>query len=182
MNVWETATGRPVWSLSVPGGLNLDGMVAIGPEGDQLAAGSNDGHIRLWDLRTGQLRWLPLALNGPGTAKAFSTGGNFLATASPSGEGRSYNVRVWSTASGLPVTTNLPHPELVRGVVFSPDARSIATAGCDGKVRLWEVPTGRLIRTLTVYPGEVDEVLFSKDGRHLLTPCKYDKTARLWDT
>src|SRR5262249_36211406 len=79
------------------------------------------------------------------------------------------------------IISPLAHPRIVRGAVFSPDDRVLATACCDGKIRLWEVGSGQLVRMMPIYNGEVDVVRFSRDGRRLLVAGKYDKTARLLD-
>lgn len=181
ISVWDTQTGRLIWKFPMPGGI-ANVLPAISPASDQIAAGAKDEHVFLWDLRTGKLRWPPFVLKGGhNMAHTFSHDGKNFATRSPRALGEPSNVRIWTASNGQPVTTNLNHPDLVRGVVFSPDDRRIATACCDGKVRVWDAATGQLIRTLAVCQGEVDEVRYSRDGRHLLTADKYDKTARLWD-
>ena len=66
-------------------------------------------------------------------------------------------------------------------MAFSPDGRTVATAGADSTARLWDASTGRPQRTLTGHTGPVSTVVFASDGRTLATGST-DGTARLWDT
>jgi WD40 repeat protein len=56
----------------------------------------------------------------------------------------------------------------VRAVAFSPDGRTLATAGAGGRTYLWDVRTGLVIATSgNPDGGAVTGVAFSADGRAL---------------
>ncbi len=78
--------------------------------------------------------------------------------------------------AGLPPFLDLPR---VRAVRFSPDGRTLATAGDDAFVRLWDVVTGRLKGTL-YHEHWVLALAFSPDGKALATGC-VTNYARIWD-
>ena len=59
------------------------------------------------------------------------------------------------------------HTRGVRGLAISPDQRTLASAGLDGKVMLWTIPEGLRIRTLEKHTDGVRAVAFSPDGRYL---------------
>jgi WD40 repeat protein len=72
------------------------------------------------------------------------------------------------------------HAGPVRAVAYSPDGRTLATAGNDKTVRLWDPATGNARRALTGHTDWVTALCFSPDGRTLAT-ASADRTVRLWD-
>jgi WD40 repeat protein/tRNA A-37 threonylcarbamoyl transferase component Bud32 len=63
---------------------------------------------------------------------------------------------------------------------FSPDGKTVASAGKDRAVRLWDAATLKCFRTLRGHDGEVNWLAFSPDGKHLATASD-DRTVRFWD-
>ena len=72
------------------------------------------------------------------------------------------------------------HEGEVYCAAFSPDAKTVATAGKDATVRLWDRRTGATRRILRGHTDEVNWVSYSPDGRTIATTGD-DRTVRTWD-
>jgi WD40 repeat protein len=72
-----------------------------------------------------------------------------------------------------------PHGGYVVSVAFSPDGRTLVSAGTDRTVPLWDPATGQPTATLFGHTEIVFSVAFSPDG-HTLATGSMDGTVRLW--
>ncbi|MFI0934985.1 hypothetical protein ACH4RG_25110 [Streptomyces sp. NPDC021019] len=170
--VWDLATNRPRYKL--PRALSQGAYsVAFSPDGHTLATGGN--RIRLWDAATGRLR-KTLTGHPDVTLLAFSPDGGTLASA-----GNDHVVRLWDTATER-LRKRLPgHINTQHFLEFSPDNRTLATAGIDDRtVQLWDTKTDTAVATLSGHTGPTVAVAFSPDGRTLATG-SWDRTTRLWN-
>src|SRR5262249_31144230 len=102
-----------------------------------LAGGLATGErlVRVWNARTGQERAPLGGHTGAIFAVAFSPNSRTLASAGTDG------ARLWDVETGQQqgeVMTGHAH-HIIRGLVFSPDGRSLLTGGFDRKIRNWDV-------------------------------------------
>lgn len=72
------------------------------------------------------------------------------------------------------------HKGDVYHVEYSPDGRTLVTAGQDATIRTWDAVTGSPLRTFRGHEGDVDWATFSPDGLAIVS-CGNDGTIRLWD-
>ena len=77
------------------------------------------------------------------------------------------------------------HTDIVRGVAFSPDNKTFASAGFDGTIWLWDATTKKAINKIVVAENSAEtvkvwSVAFSPDGKTLASGSS-DNIVRLWD-
>ena len=96
-------------------------------------------------------------------------------------------IRLFDRATGVMRGTLAGHRAEVRAVAYSPDGRTLASAGGDyrnheeaGELKLWDLAEGRVRHELVGHTALVWSVAFSPDGRTLASGA-WDNTARLWD-
>jgi WD40 repeat protein len=139
-----------------------------------LISGSLDGTIKFWNLQT---RDKPRTFKASLGVKAIaiSRDGQLLASAGWDGK-----VRLWNIETGEVLHTLEGHSYSVNCFTFSPDGRTLASAGTyDRTILLWKVQTGQLLHTLTGHENAVSCVAFSWDGQTLVSGSE-DKTIKVW--
>ena len=159
--------------------------LAFNPRRAQLASGSWDRTVRLWNLN-GNSATLLRDDNDPGptdsvTMVNYSADGAHLVEASKDGTLRLWDLDIPESRVLKPVGAD---PPIVRDVSFSPDAKIIASGNDDGRIRVWSTADGSLVKEFEVDPGnnapkKVLAVAFSPDGRLLATSGE-NKAIRLW--
>ena len=144
--------------------------VVISPDGSTLAsgAGARDETIRLWNLHTGS-HIATIEAHSAINSVAFSRDGTKLAAGLHDGR-----LRIWDAITGESIASYKEIRRLARlapgglfGVTFTPDGKSIAYGGIEGKVKLRNLATGRV--TFNEEHGQaVGSVAISADGGTLV--------------
>ncbi|MGA5821499.1 hypothetical protein ACPC54_26955 [Kitasatospora sp. NPDC094028] len=137
--------------------------LAFSPNGQVLASGGSDGHVRLWNVATGQ----QIGADLTGHAKdvlslAFSPDGKEVA-----GGGADGTVFLWDVSTGQRHGQAMAgHTHSVFTLAFSPDGKTLASGGGDGGILLWDPATQQQIGTGMKAPGgEVRSVVFIGNGK-----------------
>ena len=142
-------------------------------DGRSIFAGSNEGTIWSWDLKSGNVNYHLSTDDAPIDIKV-SPDGKQLLTGSFEG-----NPLLLDAQTGAEICHFSGHTEPVWGVTFSPDSKYVATASLDRTARLWAAESCELLRTFDTVDG-LASVDFSPDGKFLAT-AGWDGPARLWD-
>jgi WD40 repeat protein/DNA-binding SARP family transcriptional activator len=159
-----------------------DSAGAVSPDGSAFALGSEDGSVRMLDLRSGELRRFTGRHRDGVLRMTFTPDGRKLA--SSDGDG---GVIVWDVARGEVSEELSAHRGSVWGLAVSPDGRTLYSSGDDARAILWDISgERRLLRFFPVDPpfGDFDTprgIAVSPDGRTLAITHK-DGTVELIDT
>ncbi|EDY55573.1 WD40 repeat protein [Streptomyces sviceus ATCC 29083] len=167
--LWDPATGE--LRKTVTGFPDEVVSLTFSLDNHTLATIAKDSTIQLRNPATGKLR------------KTFDYGGFWLVYSPDgvtcvTGDG---DVQLRDAATGASRETLAGHSGSVLGAAYSPNGRTLATAGGDGTVRLWDASARTDHGTFKDPTGAVTAVAFSPNGRTLATASD-DNTARLWDT
>src|SRR5262249_11186463 len=129
------------------------------PDGKTIITGSRDGTVRVWNAGTGKALRVLTGHEGEVLALAITQDGKRVASAS-----RDTTVRLWDPATGQAVSQIKPNTA-VRGVAFSPDGKTLASA--DHNIPwLLDTATGKGLRSWEAKGGAY-AVAFSPDGKTL---------------
>lgn len=139
-------------------------------------AGSNGGHLVVWDVNTGKTKLVTRTRQEtPIWSLAISPDGKRIATA-----GRARMHEVWDMESGMTLFKTSGQTAAIVKIAYSPDGTLIAAGDADGVVLVRDASTGVEKARLPRMKFGLDTLVFSPDGRRLLTMAH--GSARFWDT
>ena len=186
VKLWDVETNTNTATLE--GHTDKVTSVAFSPDGKILASGGGtfDNTVKLWDAET-NTNTATLEGHTDGVSSvAFSPDGKTLA----SGVGDAFfpeffpessdnRVKLWDVASGEPIASLGGHTGEVWSVAFSPDGKTLASAGgtFDNTVKLWDVDSGEPIASLGGHMDVVSSVAFLSDGTRLAARSGYSSVA-----
>lgn len=142
--------------------------------------------IRLWDPQGGEpinfdvthpnVRIGPVATSPDGELVAVGwEDGKFSVF---SGRGQEINHQTHCPTSVPDPQGILRNDDDVRSVAFSPDGRTLATGGFDGRLLLWD-PEGRECRGTLQHPDWVTDIAFTPDNSKIVT--RFRGGVAVWD-
>jgi|GEM_PF-94814 len=170
VKVWDALTGRELFMLS--GHTGAVSSLAFNVAGNRLATGSEDGMIRVWDLGpSDEALTLPL---GSVRQIAFSPDGMYLAGS------LGQTAKIWDAKTGRELQSLADLGNRINTLGFSPDGKTLVTAGDDLHVEIWDALSGYEIYRWPAHTGLVNALVFSPDGTRLATGSD-DYKVKVWD-
>ncbi len=142
--------------------------IAFSADSQRLVSSGQDAKIVLSDAVNGvcirPLEVEPAALN-PVLFVAFSPDGHTVAVGEVGVD--PVAVRLLDSGSGKTAMRFAGHKAGVHALAFSPDGRTLATAGIDFCIKLWDVSTGKELIALPTGDTLVKAIAFSRDGARI---------------
>ena len=138
--------------------------IAASPDGTQIASGSTDSIVRVYDGITGEVRHELERHRQLVYSVAFSPDGQTLVSGSEDG-----SVQLWRPTTGERIFGARTSGEVFR-VVFSPDGERFATGGFFSAIgELWQTTTGASLGLVEGHHTRLRSVAFDPIGRWLAT-------------
>jgi len=151
--------------------------IALSPNGKTVASGSQDGIMRLWDVKTETViaRWVGHA--DYVRAVCWSADGERVVSGSNDGTVRICAVKSSETILG-PIKTG---HEVVSAAIYSPDNTKIGTGGYnENALKIWDAKTCELLITIK-HDSMVWSLAWTSDQKKLISG-DYDGWIRIFDT
>jgi WD40 repeat protein/serine/threonine protein kinase len=170
----EKQAYKPIMTLKGHSGSVMS--IAYSPDGRELASGSKDTTVGIWDTQRLQLVTQLKGHTYPVYGVTYSPDGKQLASGS-----YDTTVGVWDMQRLQLVTQLKGHAYPVYSVTYSPDGKQLASGSNDKTVGIWDMQTLQLVTQLKGHSASVESVTYSPDGKQLASG-SVDNTVGIWDT
>ena len=139
------------------------------------ATSGQDNLIKIWDRNLGK-EILTISDNRDAiTNLDFSVNGRYMASTAADSTVHIYNAYDYSLLN----TWKVKKPERV--IRFSPDSKTIVTAGADSLIKFRNLQTGEVLKTLKLHKGPVTDLCFRPGVDYQLYSSGTDSMVYKWD-
>jgi WD40 repeat protein len=176
VRVWDVANWREERQIGMGDGVR---PVVLAPDGRTLAAGCENGAIKIHNIDDGSLVKTLEGHSKMVFGLAYSADGRRLLSGAGDGE-----ARLWDVESGATLHAVKAPDHWVRPVVFLQGGKQFTAAGQDGTVWIWNCESGQQEGQLQVSARSdlwVMAMAVSPDGQTLATAGR-EMAIRLWET
>jgi telomerase protein component 1 len=151
--------------------------VAISPNGQFVACGTDNCEIKLFSLSTANLIRTYQGHSGRINQLCFINRSNMLASASSDGL-----ASLWDLNSGFRFKIlNKHNDHVVSGCCAEPNGKSLITVGWDCSVKIWNTSDGSLVGDLKGHTRPINCVTFSTNDDNLIATGCWDSAIRIYN-
>ncbi|KRX07949.1 WD40-repeat-containing domain [Pseudocohnilembus persalinus] len=147
--------------------------ISYAPNGRQIASGSEDKLIKIWDSLTGELI-CDFNHNDIVNFCTFSADGKMVASASQEW------VKIWSLETEKKITQFQAHDDWITCLQFSYDNQFLASSSWDNSVRIWDIQNGKMVNSYIEHQAVVTYIAFSPQYEQIAS-CSRDNNIKIWD-
>lgn len=155
VELWDPSTGRKIRTFTGHRdgvrsiAFSADGKLLVSASGGWAYSGERPGTTcRVWEVATGREAFRLEDASEDMRIATFTAGGRALVTG---GSGRP---RFWDVPTGREFNRRIGHAAPVLAVAFSPDGKTVTSAGRDERLFRWEVGTGRALAEQRMVPPD----------------------------
>lgn len=164
---------------SMPGHTEAVIAVSFSPDGRNLASGSGDCTVRLWDTSTETPHYVCKAHSHWILSIAWSPDGKKIASGCKAGK-----VCIWDPVNGKQLGKSLTgHRQWITWLSWKPfhqdpECRLLASSSKDSTIHIWDTTLGQSVMILTGHSQSVTCVRWGGEG--LIYTSSHDRTVKVW--
>lgn len=171
----QLCLSNPQLERTFRGHRNYVTSLAFSPSLKQLASGSGDNCVMLWNFKPQLRAFRFVGHTSAVTDCKFSPDGDVLATAS-----KDKTVRLWVPSAKAESVVMRGHTGPVRSVCFSHDGSFLLTASDDKTAKIWNLPSRKFASSFVGHSNWVRCASFDPTSKLCATGSD-DKQVKLWD-
>jgi len=147
--------------------------VAFDPNGNEVATGSADNAITIWNVASGQAMRTFYYHTGKVNFIAYAPDGGMILTGS-----KDHRAVIWDPHTTY-VDREFVDTEPVESVSFSRSGMFVITGSDNRLAKLWDTRSGQQVCVLNGHTGKVEAVAMNPEGGTAVTGSE-DMTAKIW--
>ncbi|MCL4254172.1 MAG: PD40 domain-containing protein, partial [Anaerolineae bacterium] len=156
--IWDATSGSLIHTITTPSTIYY---LHYHPQTEHILTAHEDGHVRIWDTRKGDLVADVVASEEAVISVAYAPSGELWASA-----GRDNQIHIWN-ATGQRIRTIPAHDNNIVSVNFSPNSSMLISASIDNTVKLWDVATATQVHTISGYGDLFETARYNGDGTRI---------------
>lgn len=169
--IWSSAKGALIHSLEQESQvLSCD----FHPDGESILCGTNEGWLRISDLRTWEERAPIQEHQGAIYRCVFSKDGKWIYSCSQDG-----SLARWNASTMEREASYSGHKAAVWSFALAPDETRMVSGSEDRSLMVWDLSTGQALATLREHAGAIWGVAFGPDP-NIVVSAAWDSTAKVW--